>query len=426
MRLLLAVIFIAAGIFIDPAVKAGDLPQTYGSAAVSDFYKAINNRLFWFGDSTGKSLRQQLLWQLEHCASLGLNPGDYSVTLLKNHFDLPNATAEAVTAADHLYTTAALSYLQDVLKGNHQNGITGSDALAVREDDMDRKCVQSFLAACGNGLSLDSAVYRLEPATEEYRALKKALAAALETDRPDTAGLLKIALNSYRRIHHLHYPKYVVVNIASGWLRYYERDSLLLEMKVVTGKPSTPTPRFTAYCNEIILYPYWNVPRSIAVNEILPFCKSNPAVLSLMNMQVLDEKGRVVDAGKINWKLYDKNNFPYRFRQSTGCDNALGVMKFNLDSPYGVYLHDTNMKSAFAARKRYFSHGCIRLEKPLALADFLLAEKLDSSFLNACLKEEQPHALKLPSPVPVFVVYVRARVDTSERVIFYEDIYGLR
>lgn len=421
LHLLVAVFVFAA--MPRSATAADKTLHPYQSLAVSDFYETINNRLFWFGDSLDNSLRQQLILQLEHCATLGLNPEDYQIDALKASLDIGHASPDTVIAADHLYTTAALTYLSDVLKGNMQNGITGSDALAVREDDTDRQLVTRALLACNDPRYFDSVVTMLEPATQEYTELKNALTVA---HGQDSIALLRTALNSYRRIHHLHYARCVVVNIPSGLLRYYEQDSLMLEMNVVAGKPATPTPRFSAYCNEVILYPYWNVPRSIAVNEILPFCKSNPAILSLMNMQVLDAKGRVVDARSIKWKDYNKNNFPYRFRQSTGCDNALGVMKFNLDSPYGVYLHDTNFKSAFAAKKRYFSHGCIRIEKPVVLADLLLDTAIDSTMLKACLKEELPKALRITVPVPVFVVYVRAGIDAKGRLMFYDDVYGLR
>jgi len=419
MRWLVGLVFVAAM----PCNATGKTLQPYKTLAVSDFYKATNNRLFWFHDSLDHSRRQQLIKQLEQCGLLGLNPDDYDINALKANLDIGAQATDTMIAADHLYTTAALTYLADVLKGNARNGITGNDALAVREDDTDRQLVTGALLACTTSRALDSVVATLEPTTPEYTNLKKKL---IVVQGADSIALLHIALNSYRRIHHLHYTRCVVVNIPSGLLRYYEHDSLMAEMRVVTGKPSTPTPRFSAYCDEVILYPYWNVPRSIAINEILPFCKSNPAILSLMNMQVLDEKGRVMDASKIKWKDYNGNNFPYRFRQSTGCDNALGVMNFNLDSPYGVYLHDTNFKSAFAAKKRYFSHGCIRIEKPLMLADLLLDAPVDSTMLQACLKEELPKALRITTPVPVFVVYVRAGVDAKDSVVFYDDVYGLR
>lgn len=417
-------LLLIAGIGYAFPVLAKAPRETYEPEWVATFYKARNNKPFWFADSTGKILRECLLLVLEHCATQGLEPDRYPIEALKNYQDADAVTGVNMTA-DRLYTSAAMTYLETLLTGNTLNSITGSDALWEQEMAMDRKLVADLLAGCKRGFDLDSIAKSLEPATSEYLVLKSALAVALQAGQQDTIKLLQTALNSYRRIHHHHYPKCVVVNIASGLLRYYERDSLKLEMRVVTGKPSTPTPRFTAYCNEVIFYPYWNVPRSIAVNELLPLCKRAPGVLAFMNMQVLDSKGRVSDAKKIKWQQYNAKNFPYRFRQATGCDNALGVIKFNLNSPYGVYLHDTNAKLSFAAKKRYFSHGCIRLEKPVELAGFLLDKELDSDFLSACLRDEQPHSLKLPEPVPVLVIYVRADAGTNGSIAYYDDVYKL-
>jgi murein L,D-transpeptidase YcbB/YkuD len=128
-------------------------------------------------------------------------------------------------------------------------------------------------------------------------------------------------------------------------------------MKVVVGKPSTRTPRMATWCNQVILYPYWMVPRKIAVSEYLPMLKRNPAIMDSMNLQLLDKQGRIVSYNDLDWKKFNKNNFPFELRQSTGCDNALGVLKFNLTSPYDVYMHDSNFKRAFGFEHRFYSHG---------------------------------------------------------------------
>jgi murein L,D-transpeptidase YcbB/YkuD len=219
--------------------------------------------------------------------------------------------------------------------------------------------------------------------------------------------------------------KFIVINIPSATLLYYEYDTLKLKMKVVLGKPSTRTPRFAAYCDQIILYPYWNVPRKIAVNELLPLFKKSPALLDAMNMQVVDNKGKILDPRKLTWSAFNKVNFPYGFRQSTGCDNALGVIKFNLTSPFDVYLHDTNLKSAFQSSSRYYSHGCIRLEKPIELGNYLLHDRLGPAFLKSCLKDQKPVTLKLAKSIPVFVIYGTAGLDEMSHVIYYKDVYLL-
>jgi murein L,D-transpeptidase YcbB/YkuD len=172
------------------------------------------------------------------------------------------------------------------------------------------------------------------------------------------------------------------------------------------------------------LFPYWNVPHSIAVKEFLPIFKKTPAMVTIMDMQILDTHGNIIPENDINWSLYSKDYFPYRIRQSTGCDNALGVMKFNLTSPFYVYMHDTNMKSAFRSNYRYYSHGCIRLEKPFQLADYFLEMPVDSNALLNPLNNQIPKTLPLTKAIPVFVVYMTVGVN-ADQILYYQDIYSL-
>jgi len=199
----------------------------------------------------------------------------------------------------------------------------------------------------------------------------------------------------------------------------------MLFMRAVVGKPSTPTPRFAAYFNEVILYPYWYPPASIVFNELLPKIKRNPSIIDSWNMQVTDKNGKIVNHLKLNWSAFYTGNFPYILRQSTGCDNSLGILKFNISSPYGVYLHDTNNKTAFLSASRFYSHGCMRIEEPIKLANHILHEKLDTSFLQSCFKEQKPIPVQLDNPIPVFVVYMMAEADPTGKIRYYKDIYNL-
>ena len=143
-------------------------------------------------------------------------------------------------------------------------------------------------------------------------------------------------------------------------------------------------------------------------------------------MQVVDGAGKVLNHYELDWASYHAGNFPYMVRQSTGCDNALGVIKFNIVTPYGVYLHDTNNKTAFLSASRFFSHGCMRIEEPLELGNRLLAGSLDTRFLQSCFKEQIPKFIKLEKPVPVFAVYMRAVADITGKIRYYKDVYKLK
>ena len=317
------------------------------------------------------------------------------------------------------------SFLKIVRSGEgiyEQVSYDGVTTLYRSEED---SMLRGRIAQVHTPAQLRTLVMQLVPRTAAYDTLSAGLARALTAGDRDKVRALSIALNIYRWIHHHSFPRCIVVNVASATLCYYEQDTLRLRMKVVVGKPSTRTPRFAAWCDQVILYPYWNIPRKIAVTEFLPMFKRLPTLPDAMNIQLLDSRGKVVDPGSIDWKRWNRDNFPYAMRQSTGCDNALGVIKFNLTSPYDVYMHDTNLRSAFRSDYRYYSHGCIRLEKPFELGAALFGGKLDTTFLALCLKDQQPRSLRLEQPVPVFVVYLPADIDADGKLSFYRDIYHL-
>ncbi|MCD2422134.1 L,D-transpeptidase family protein [Niabella pedocola] len=393
---------------------------------VDAFYRQREGRLFWLESeaSIDDSLQQELVRIIkEDAPRQGLDPLKY-LSLLPPVISSSEPGESLVY--DRMFTDAALTYFTDLYSGDPRlRTRVGSDEITGKYQVSDRQHVINLLGKANNSVLLRALVTELEPSQPFYQALKQELQQQLELGDRKKAASLAISLNNCRWFFHFRFKHFVVVNIAAAELNYFEQDSVKLNMRIVAGKPSTMTPRFVTYCDEVILYPYWNVPRSIAVNEILPFCKKNLVVLDILRMQVINSKGMVVDPKQLDWKKFSAKNFPYRFRQSTGCDNALGVIKFNLSSPYSVYLHDTNLKSNFEAAKRYFSHGCIRIQKPLELANELLEEKLDEGFLTAGIKGQQPIPKKIAKPVPVFVLYMTADVTAAGTVGYFPDVYGL-
>jgi L,D-transpeptidase YcbB len=239
----------------------------------------------------------------------------------------------------------------------------------------------------------------------------------------DTLNWLKHALAVYKWIDQLEQPRYLIVDIGSAELRYVVKGVDSLVMRAVVGKPSTPTPFFASWTDQLVLYPYWHVPMSIAVEEFLPKIKRNRSWLQEQNMQVIDRKGFLLDADTINWRKMNSEYFPYTLRQSTGCDNALGVLKLEFSSPYGVYIHDTNNKASFLRAYRFLSHGCIRIEEPLLLGHLLLNDKIDTSLLQSCLLEQKSIYKKISSPIPVFVIYTLAHPSKRGGVSFTRDVY---
>jgi L,D-transpeptidase YcbB len=282
-----------------------------------------------------------------------------------------------------------------------------------------------------SGISQKTLVSKLKEAQKGFDLfndgmLKSTTLAALNKPLKMRITELKYLLNSLRWLQSLENEKQIaIVNIPSATLYVYKKDSVSISSKIIAGKPSTPTPTLSSNINEVIVYPYWHVPNKIATGELLPIIKRNIGYLEENNFEVLNKSGKVVNPYSINWSALSSSYFPYTIRQSTGCDNSLGVLKFNFYSPFTVYLHDTPSKGLFAINKRFFSHGCMRVEKPVDLARFLLHEKRDyiDSLTSQCLKEQKPRTIPIGEPMPVVVLYSTAWYNNKGEIIFYNDVY---
>lgn len=253
--------------------------------------------------------------------------------------------------------------------------------------------------------------------------------AALDTPTSTRIAQVESALERWRWLPRDPGVRYLVVNIAGQELEAVQNGRRTVHMRVIVGGPFQRTPSFASKIDTVVLNPYWEVPYSIAVNEILPKLRTDPDYLARENMQVLkrlDRDGQPIDPADIDWNQIFARNFPYRFRQRPGPGNALGQVKFLMPNPYSVYLHDTPDKRLFSRARRCFSHGCIRLEKPLELADLLLHDEPGWSFerVEKTLDTEQNYRIQLTRAMPVYLVYWTAWVDNEGIVHFRDDVYG--
>ena len=217
-------------------------------------------------------------------------------------------------------------------------------------------------------------------------------------------------------------PRHILVNIPQYHLEVWENGRPALTMRVVVGRKDTQTPIFNDRMTHIVFSPYWNVPSGIAQNETLPAIMSDAAFLRRNNMEVLDTSGNVVDPSTID--LDDPAR--YRFRQRPGAANSLGLVKFMFPNQYNVYLHDTPADSLFARAARSFSHGCVRVENPEALARYLLRDQpewTDTRIVEAMHAGEEKH-VKLKQAIPVYLGYWTVTA-AADGVHFRNDVYGI-
>lgn len=219
---------------------------------------------------------------------------------------------------------------------------------------------------------------------------------------------------------------YIAVNIPEFIMHVYEKDSLVWNCNVVVGSNANQTVIFNGDIKYVVLSPYWNIPSSIIGKEILPACKKNSSYIASHNMEVVDTKGNAIDVHQISWNQYTGKNFPYIIRQKPGKNNSLGLAKFLFPNEYSIYLHDTPAKSLFNESKRNFSHGCIRVNEPEKLADFLLRNdaQWDLAKIKSAMNGGKEIYITLNQPVQVFIGYFTAFVDSRGKLNFREDVYG--
>lgn len=241
-------------------------------------------------------------------------------------------------------------------------------------------------------------------------------------------SLLMKAANDYRWLNAARSNnRIVLVNIPSAHLKVYEGSNIILQMKLILGKSSTPTKTLSTYIDQVTINPYWTVPKSIIVKEMIPKIQKDIQYLSKNRLSVLNENYKVIDPRKLNWESIDLVNFPYVIRQATGCENALGILKLEFENPFSMYLHDTPEKQLFKNTSRFLSHGCMRMEDPIAMGRFLLSNNLsaiDTIDLTKCDLNLQPIYIPVTIKTPLIVWYSQVDFDSNNNLMIYKNVYN--
>jgi murein L,D-transpeptidase YcbB/YkuD len=221
--------------------------------------------------------------------------------------------------------------------------------------------------------------------------------------------------------------RHIRVNMAGFELQVREDDEVPLSMRVIVGKDERKTPAFTKKMSYLVFNPYWNVPNKIAREDLMPHVLHDPGYFFRKKIRVLSGWGKhseELDPYSIDWQAYrDSKYLPFKFRQDPGERNSLGRVKFMLPNPYSVYLHDTPSRRLFNRSVRTFSSGCVRLEDPLALANYVMGDNWQEPALQRIIKSNKNRILALPEPIPVHMLYQTAWVDQAGTVQFRKDIY---
>lgn len=220
----------------------------------------------------------------------------------------------------------------------------------------------------------------------------------------------------------------VHVNIPAYRLHLIRNDSLIRKHRVVTGLPDKQTPEFTACMKWVTLFPYWNVPHSIATEEIAPYLRRSDTTYLNKHGYELFLKKEPADLSQVKWKKLCKDYFPYRIRQKGGPKNSLGLIQFHFPNKHDVYLHDTPAKYFFKKNTRAFSHGCIRLEDPFAFGTTILQQDRPKDTINidtvmAWINKGEEQRIILKKYIPVEIDYISVTADSLGNITFHYDIY---
>lgn len=250
---------------------------------------------------------------------------------------------------------------------------------------------------------------------------------ALNISKADRIKQIALNLERWREMPDSLPQEYILVNIPSYSMQLWNEDTARLESRVIVGEPEKPTPLLNSSLINFQLYPYWRVPFSIVIKEMLPAIQKNIGYLASHNLEVIDRHNNPVDPATLNWKKFNKNYFPYLIRQMTGLDNSLGIMKFNFRNKYAVYLHDTNTRGLFGKSFRALSHGCVRVQQWDSLAMYLVRNDTLRHVRDSVISwiaSQQQKQVNLSRRMPLYIRYFTCAVNDKGKLIFYHDVYG--
>jgi len=411
--------------------SAGVYRSLYRKEAVIAYYHLQDNKLIWF-DSLGRiSLGDSMLAIIRNVRYFGLLPQHFHLEEIEERLKFNDP--QSVERTDALMTDAFFRLANDLKYGVDQH--PGKEF-----DSVDAQLLRNIHHFGG----LSSTLKSREPKFSPYVALKQALASILDTTETavrerlltgevndsvifKTVQSIEINLERWRRERNfVENGRYIYINVPSFMLSVVADGKNVMASKVIVGAPKTSTPEISSEVECLVVYPYWHVPRKIAVEEYLPIIQKDTSFITRNNFDVLDRRGKVLNLDSIDWKKFNRNYFPVSLRQREGKGNSLGLIKFVFDNPYAVFLHDTNAKGLFRNTVRAYSHGCIRAEKAIELGHYLLTGAVTkrSTTLEKYLGEKQRRFVSLSHPVPIFVRYFTCEM-ADKTLYVYDDCYDM-
>jgi murein L,D-transpeptidase YcbB/YkuD len=391
----------------------------------------------WTQAGRPRPAARQAVALIERADLQGLSPEDYDAAGLRSRLlELEAATepqAGDLADLDVALSAGVLRFLEAVHHGRVRPREVGFD---YHVDAHGSETAERLRQAVLEG-SLEVLVTALEPRLVQYRRLKRALVREREDATATRAGTdrvrkIELAMERLRWLPEVPAGPLLIANVPAFRLvafRSAADERPVLQMGIVVGRAArTQTPLFVDRLQYVLFRPAWYPPPSIIKNEIVPALKRNPGYLERERMDLVastDEASPPLPATAENLARLRAGRL--WLRQRPGPDNALGLVKFVFPNDYRVYMHDTPARSLFGRKRRDFSHGCIRLERPLDLAELVLSAQpgWTRARIEAALHAARTQRVNVVPPIPVMVFYTTAIVRADGTVEFYDDLYGL-
>ncbi len=256
-------------------------------------------------------------------------------------------------------------------------------------------------------------------------ALGPATIRAMNVSVRDRVNQIRVDLERARWVMHDLPSRFVLVNVSSFLVYLAEDDTLAWRARCQVGQVARKTPIFRSEMTYLVFNPTWTVPRGILVRDIFPAGRRGEPILERKKLKAIDRNGKVVDPASVKWPAGPNDPFPYTLRQDPGPQNALGRVKFMFPNKHDVYLHDTPSKDLFEQPRRTFSSGCIRVERPLELAERLLNDpKWDAKAIQEVVAAGETKNVTIRPPIPVLLLYWTVSIDDRGLVRFSDDVYS--
>jgi len=392
------------------------------------FYEKRQYMPAWVdGQGTTPQLKD-LIQQLHYSEKHGLEPARYRVGEFEQVREQSQQKMkgtvfplERVPELDAKMTYAYLRYAADLLGWSSSPQQVDPNWL----DDPKQDDLAARLERAVDGNRVRETLEELAPTHPQYKGLQTALAG--ERAHP-TGHLEQILMNleRWRWAPRDLGDRYILINVPAYQLQVMEGERPALAMRVIVGQPDKRTPLFSDEMTYVVFSPYWNIPEDILKNETLPRVVKDPDYLSRNNIEVVGTSGNeVIDPEGIDWSDESATK-GLRFRQAPGDENALGLVKFIFPNHFNVYLHDTPTDRLFFKEKRALSHGCIRVENPVALAEYVLGDQTQwtDERISAAMHAGTEQAVTLKKKLPVHIGYWTAWVEPDGSVTYTADPYG--